>query len=482
MKQRRLPGERFLLLVRGALAMLLLVGTPARAGLFIGEAGPADEREPGSGYRPGDAGYWIGGAGGFLYDCWSDDDLPRADWGLFCRAYQSGVPLGDPVPITQSVGYTVFFPAGCFGPEGGVRLLWSGNGQLWFSRSDDNGSTWSDPLRIDHAPGSVVMTAEPRIACGAAEVYVAWKDSREGEQHVYFNRSLDSGQSWEASDARIDATDGEVAGYRYGPILAADSSGDVYAAWVKGSHLYARVSNDFGESWADEAQLDVLGVPDPASARPSIAADESGHVYVAWTSVFGQMYLNRSSDTGATWLDNEQRISDYQAVIAVAGTVATDGKGHVYGLWYYQAQGSFILDVRFSVSSDYGETWQDKDAMLGTTGVSLHPFIPHLAADASGNVYAVWMRYQSAGTVRHIYANASFDAGTTWQGGEEGFAIDSAPDDLDINAHEPFVGCDGTGLGGATWIDRRDPQQMHLFMNVFGQAPESAGLSGAKIQ
>jgi len=454
MKQRRLPGQPLIVLVRGALAMLLLVGAPATAGLFIGEAGPADERELGSGFHPGNAGYWIGGAAGFLYDCWSDDNPQTAEWGLFCRAYQGGAPLGDPVPIVRSVGQTVFFPAGCIGPDGDVRLLWSGNGQLRFSRSDDSGSTWSDPLRIDNGPGSVVTTAEPRIACGAAELYVAWKDSREGEQHVYFNRSLDGGQSWEASDARIDAADGEVEGYRYGPILAADSSGDVYAAWVKGGHLYARVSNDSGQSWADEAQLDVLGVPDPASARPSIAADESGHVYVAWTSVVGQMYLNRSSDAGATWLDSERRISDDQSVIAVGGTVATDGTGHVYGLWYYQAQGSSVFDVRFNVSSDYGETWEDTDAMLGTTGVSLHPFIPHLAADATGNVYAVWMRYQNAGSVRHIYANASFDAGATWQGGEGGFAIDSAPDELDINAHEPFVGCDTAGLGGATWIDR----------------------------
>src|SRR5215510_12290758 len=116
MKQRRLPGQRPVLLVRGALVMLLLVGAPAMAGLFIGEAGPADEREAGSGFIPGDAGYWIGGAAGFLYDCWSEDNPRTAEWGLFCRAYQGGVPLGDPVPIAQSVGQTVFFPAGCIGP------------------------------------------------------------------------------------------------------------------------------------------------------------------------------------------------------------------------------------------------------------------------------------------------------------------------------------------------------------------------------
>jgi hypothetical protein len=87
-------------------------------------------------------------------------------------------------------------------------------------------------------------------------------------------------------------------------------------------------------------------------------------------------------------------------------------------------------------------------------------------------VYVVWMRYQSAGTVRHIYANASFDAGATWQGRVEGFAIDSAQDELDINAHEPFVGFDGAGLGSATWIERRDPEQIHLFINVFGHVQQ----------
>jgi len=103
------------------------------------------------------------------------------------------------------------------------------------------------------------------------------------------------------------------------------------------------------------------------------------------------MYLNKSDDYGVTWLDREKRISDSNAVEAVGGTITADNSGHVYGLWYYQAQGSLILDVRSNTSSDYGETWAENDTQIGTTGVSVHPFIPHLASNQSGGVFAIWL-------------------------------------------------------------------------------------------
>ncbi len=179
------------------------------------------------------------------------------------------------------------------------------------------------------------------------------------------------------------------------------------------------------------------------------------------------MVLNQSNDFGATWLPAEQQISDNFAVIAVAGTVTADNNGHVYGLWYYQAQDASVFTVRFNTSSDGGATWKSTDTLLGTTGISVHPFIPHLSSDENGRVYVIWMRYITPST-RHIYGNASFDYGTTWEGQDNGFQVDSAPVLMDINAHEPFVGCDQTGTDAATWIDRRDPRQTHLFINTFG--------------
>ena len=464
--KKRARSFRRVAYLLGTLA--IWAASPASAQISIGDDSPADERGPGSGYLPGDAGYWIGGSDGFIYDCWSEDRPSTGEWGLFCRTYQNGEPLDGPVQIVQSFESTVFFPRGCASADGTLFLTWSGNGRLFFSRSSDRGQSWLEPMRIDRGTDSVARAAEPRMACNGADVFVAWKDSRDGDAHVYSNRSSDWGDSWQPADARIDAIDGEVAGYRYGPLVAADAGGNVYVAWVKNGHLYAQVSNDGGESWStEETQLDQLGVPDPGGSRPSIAVVDDGHVYVAWTSGNGQMYLNRSTDFGANWLPAEQRISDRFAVVAPAGTVTADNNGHVYGLWYYQAPDSSVFTVRFNTSSDDGVTWQDSDTLLGTTGVGFHPFIPHLASDNSGGVYVIWLRYITGG-IRHIYGNASFDFGTTWEGGEVGFQVDSAPEPLDINAHEPFVGCDQAGTAGATWIDRRDPRQMHLFINTFG--------------
>jgi len=465
--KKRARSFRRVAYLLGTLA--IWAASPASAQISIGDDSPADERGPGSGYLPGDAGYWIGGSDGFIYDCWSEDRPSTGEWGLFCRTYQNGEPVDGPVQIVQSFESTVFFPQGCASADGTLFLIWSGNGRLFFSRSIDQGQSWIEPMRIDRGTDSVARAAEPRMACNGANVFVVWKDSRDMDGHVYSNRSSDWGESWQPADARIDAIDGEVQGYRYGPLVAADAGGNVYVAWVKNGHLYATVSNDGGESWnTGETQLDQLGVPDPGGSRPSIAVVDDGHAYVAWTSVNGQMYLNRSADFGANWLPAEQRISDRFALVAPAGSVTADSTGHVYGVWYYQAPDASVLTVRFNASSDDGVTWQGSDTLLGTTGVGLHPFIPHLASDNGGGVYVIWLRYIAGGTTRHIYGNASFDYGTTWEGGEVGFQVDSAPEPLDINAHEPFVGCDQGGIAGATWIDRRDPRQMHLFINTFG--------------
>jgi len=468
---RELRGNeynRVKLLIAFALAGGWAFAGSALAQISIGNDTQVDARPQGSGYFPGDSGYWIGSSpDGYSYDCWGEDRPSTGEWTLSCRTYLGGSALTDPVQIQQSFETTVFFPTGCSDDGGNVYLAWSGNGDLFISHSVDRGLSWTAPQRVDSGPSAVVRTAEPRIACdGSGRVYLVWKDSRDGDHHVYFNRSLDSGDSWEPSDVRVDSIAGAVDGYRYGPIIAADSLGDVYVGWVKNGHLYLIASNDAGQTWGSpETALDRFGVGDPAGSRPSIAADDSGHVYVAWT--IGQMYLNRSDDFGTSWLATEQQISDSEAVIAAGGTITADRTGHVYGLWFYQAPGEFVFTVRFNSSSDYGVTWAPRDTLLGPTDVGFHPFIPHLASDDNGGVFAIWLRYVATRT-RHVYGNASFDYGASWAGGTNGFQVDSAAPEVDINSHEPFVSCDQRGTATANWLDRRDTRQNHMYQNSFG--------------
>jgi len=456
-------------LVRYLFIFLPLFAQPASAQFAVGPEFRADDRQSGSGFIPGDAGYWVGNSpDGYVYACWSEDRPFPVAWDLFCRTFSPAGPLNDPLPLVQTVSQNVFFPTGCADSQGNVSLIWVSSGHVYAGHSPDRAMTFVDPQPVDRGNGSV-RTAEVQISCdGAGSVYAVWQDTREGDSHVYFNSSSDFGETWGDGDARIDLLDGAIQGYRYGPIIANDMLGSVYVAWVKSGHLYLNASHDFGQTFSADTQIDQFGVVDPAASRPSIAADNTGHIYIAWTT--GQMYLNKSDDYGVTWLDAEKRISDLQALEAVGGTITADNSGHVYGLWYYQAQGSFILDVRANSSSDYAETWADSDTPIGTTGVSVHPFIPHLASNQTGGVFAIWLRYFNAGHVRHIYGNASLDYGATWQG-DNGFQVDSTDPSFDINSHEPFVSGDDPGVGAALWLDRRDPSQYHMMVNDFGLLP-----------
>src|SRR5262245_25457927 len=46
----------------------------------------------------------------------------------------------------------------------------------------------------------------PEIARAGANLYVVWYDRRLGDLDVFFNRSLDGGDTWLATDVRLDTT------------------------------------------------------------------------------------------------------------------------------------------------------------------------------------------------------------------------------------------------------------------------------------
>src|SRR3972149_2866453 len=68
------------------------------------------------------------------------------------------------------------------------------NTDLYYSKSTDQGTTWSPAVRIDNAPGTTASLA-PDIAVNRSgtEVYVVYHDNRGGSQDIWLARSLDGG-------------------------------------------------------------------------------------------------------------------------------------------------------------------------------------------------------------------------------------------------------------------------------------------------
>jgi len=105
-----------------------------------------------------------------------------------------------------------------------IHLVWMGNRvnsqpDIWYTRSIDQGKTWTKPITIDDAGDSSKFAQDfPSIACDSSDnIYVAFLDSRMVQQklastpQLYFSRSTDGGITWSVNK-RADVPPGGVGG------------------------------------------------------------------------------------------------------------------------------------------------------------------------------------------------------------------------------------------------------------------------------
>ena len=204
------------------------------------------------------------------------------DGGRTWLASDIRLDSGDPGAATSLV------PRICCSGEA-VYVVWyddrNGASDVYFNRSLDGGSTWlSSDVRINRGTAGAFESREPQICCDGSRVYVVWHDERNGDWDVYFNRSLDGGDTWMAADTRLDRAD---------PGLLAEtpriccSALAVYVAWRDerdgGSSVYFNRSADAGAVWRiDDVRLDDALLSPGFAAAPQMACFDD-RVYVAWS-------------------------------------------------------------------------------------------------------------------------------------------------------------------------------------------------------
>jgi len=260
----------------------------------------------------------------------------------------------------------------------------NGSNDIYFNRSLDGGTTWLEAdVRLDTgSPPGAAHSFRPQIAAVGSSVFVVWDDSRNGggwsgPYDIYFNRSLDGGATWLPTDIRLDTSPW----HSVGSCIAAAGTA-VYVAWLEDgppyspySELYFNRSVDSGTTWlATEVRLNT-GVPPGTTwcLSPRIAAEQSS-VFVTWFdgrnttgSPKFDVFFNRSVDRGATWpadvrLDTGSPPGQASSTSPV---MAAAHDGGVYVVWLDDRGRSSYDDVYFNVPFGwlpYG------DAKAGTGG------------------------------------------------------------------------------------------------------------------
>ena len=236
-------------------------------------------------------------------------------------------------------------------------------------------------LRLNTPPPKGGYTSRnPVVAIDGNEgIYVVWEDSRHNTIDFYFNRSLDGGATWLDKDVWLTAVRPPQASAS-GPILSADESGRLYLLWTDirelPQSLYFSRSLDKGATWLLQAlRLDRHG-PKEITYAPRLGNDGAGHVYAVWWQgeepTKGTIRFNRSEDHGATWLEKEQILD---SGLGTNGPrfpgLGIDGQGVVYIIWGSDRSGRYQLYL--NRSTDHGKTWLPQDIRITGRPVKTQP-------------------------------------------------------------------------------------------------------------
>jgi hypothetical protein len=289
----------------------------------------------------------------------------------------------------------------------------TGNGDIYFKRSVDNGTTFDTVNNISE--NNTGSSSDPEIGTNSNNVYVVWTDTSSSMSEIFFRQSINEGVNFggikELSKTR--SVDGEFAVY---PRIITHGN-NVYVTWqdkVLGSNeIFFRASNDGGNKFTGIKNLSRNNTGD--SISPVLAAS-ANNTFVAWSDtspVKNEILLRASLDGGNTfggvknvsWNEG----SSYDPQLAISGP-------NLYALWEDNSQGGLNFDLIFRSSSDGGRNFAEKQNIARYLGES-SDYGQVIAAGQ--NVFVVWsespqFRYPPT---YEIFIKTSRDNGTTFGDG-----------------------------------------------------------------
>ncbi len=317
--------------------------------------------------------------------------VDQAEKNVLFQMFEPGgeARFDEPVNVSRSPDIFSWLPRVVIsgGDADEVYILWqeieftggSHGGEIYFARSDDGGRTFSDPVNLSNTPAGAAkgrLTARywdngslDIIKDDDGTLYVGWT---EYEGKLWFSSSNDRGETF--SD--LLHIDGDNDLPARGPSLAVNNDGDIFIAWTVGEDNEADIrlarSVDGGESFGE---TQIVFESHGHSDAPKIIFDNDGTLHLAYAeSPAGQFQryqirYSRSFDNGETFegsheIANPQQ-NDYDSMHFPS--LGVDEENNVYLLWeLYPDRQDRSLGLGFTYSIDAGETFASPMVVPGT--------------------------------------------------------------------------------------------------------------------
>lgn len=305
------------------------------------------------------------GNGGYSNSRWLESiviqQLKEKKFSCRKKCWTDGIAIGTNAPKDQDKQWATTSKDG-----GEIYVSWTefdkydskepnDHSRILFSKGKKGENSFSKPVSISDVEGGCIdddNTTEGAVPAAGVnnEVYVAWAH----QENIYFNKSLDGGNTWMPKSKVAMSIPGgwnqEIPGvYRANgmPILLSDLSngpnrGNLYLCWSDERNgdvdVFVSSSSDGGEHWTEALRVNN-DQGDAQQFFPWMTVDVvTGNLYAVfydrrnYTDYNTDVYLASSTDGGKTWTN--ERISekpfvssasvflgDYNNISAVNGIV-----------------------------------------------------------------------------------------------------------------------------------------------------------------
>ncbi len=258
-------------------------------------------------------------------------------------------------------------------------------------KSTDGGVTWQDPVVVVEGAAfedKELMVCDQTGGTFDGNLYIAWTRFPDvGNARIHFSRSTDQGATWSGALPISDNLNSTQ-----WPVPAVGANGEVYVGWVQyaGNKIMFNKSTNGGVSFTTpksifsvNSVLIQLNGSVGTFSFPALGTDISnspyrGNLYVAFMNKFGSsdedMFFSRSTDQGGTWSTpiriNDDPLGNGADQFHPWVTVNQDG---VISAIFYDRRNdpsNLLFDVYMTQSYDGGQTFTPNKRI---TTVSSYP-------------------------------------------------------------------------------------------------------------
>lgn len=349
---------------------------------------------------------------------WEDhrDDGAESPQVYFALSNDSGRTWGTNVRVsrpstTPGLRDSATRPAIAFAADGSLFAVWEHHvgavtapSDIYAARWD--GSGWDAPQRVDAAPQRVRSLA-PVIAGGAAGLFVAWQDYRDGSSNpdIYAARWDDGWNEQPVTTA---------SGMQIAPALAADGN-RIRVVWqdVRNGDHDIYMASWQGGGWSEGAVVNSAAERSPYQMAPSLTSF-NGAVHLVFLDNrrgYNELWSSTLPFGASTWTPSMRLPTWANAghIAAHGAQIAVDGAGRIHAVWseYLWPYGRHIL---YSIYE--GGRWSDPKRLSGEEDDGRERYRPAIAV-RNGVVAVVWNDFRWDGQPwTQLYA--TWNAGAGW--------------------------------------------------------------------